>query len=309
MREVKLAATLKRLIDEGEYRGKRRQVCAELGITTAALSQYIRGQTTPSLDKLIAIAELFQVSLDYLMFGEDAVAGPRGTLDYGPLVRYVEAGLSSVRNDIAAQSAFVAKIGTIMSDQIAAAAQTAAKQSATLYGMLDEEQALELERFSEASTNVTMDMDDIVEVRSDVEKGVTGSNFLEVVAENLAKNRTYRFVLSPDMPNRARIVEQYRALLLRKDLSRKDLERCVFSVATETFYVGFNLFRLDADSFREQSPVLYQFVKPFIGNDNTIGYIESPSSALDARFLMDAKRRRLASHALDRLTSAPGGTA
>ncbi|MFF0492245.1 helix-turn-helix domain-containing protein [Nocardia sp. NPDC004068] len=302
MREVKLPAMLKRLVDEGEYRGNRRQVCNELGITPAALSQYINGQTTPSLEKLIAMTDLFKVSLDFLIFGEDTVAGPSGMLEYGPVVRYVEASLSSVRADIAEQSAFVAKIGGILAEQIGAAAQAAAKSSRTLYGMLDKEQALELERHSVSSINVTMDMDDIVEVRSFVEEGVTGGNFLEVVADNLSKNRSYHFVLSPDMPDPDVIMDQYRTLLLRKGLNRKHLRRCRFSVASETFYAGFNIFVLDVPSLRQQSPILYQYVKPYIGTDNRIGYIESPSSALEARFLMDTDRQLLAIRVLERLT-------
>ncbi|WP_159311410.1 hypothetical protein, partial [Klebsiella pneumoniae] len=70
---------------------------------------------------LIAISDLFQVSLDYLIFGEDAVAGPTGTLDYGPLARYMEASLASSRADIAAQLAFVSKVGSIIADQIGVA--------------------------------------------------------------------------------------------------------------------------------------------------------------------------------------------
>ncbi|MGV9680520.1 helix-turn-helix domain-containing protein [Nocardia sp. NPDC003482] len=304
MREVKLPAVLKRLIDEGEHKGNRRQVCNELGITTAALSQYINGQTTPSLEKLIAMSDLFKVSLDSLIFGEDIIAGSSGMLEYGPLVRYVEAGLASARANIAEESALVAKIGSILADQIAAAAQAAAKRSTTLYGMLDKAQALELERYSLASTNVTMDMDDIVEVRSDVEEGVTGSNFLEVVAENLSKNRTYHFVLSPDMPDQQTLIDQYRTLLLRKGLSREDLQRCRFSVASDTFYVGFNIFELDVESLRSQSPILYQYIRTFIGSDNLLGYIEAPSSALEARLLMDTDRRRLASKILEGMLPA-----
>jgi transcriptional regulator with XRE-family HTH domain len=306
MREVKLSATLKHLIDDGEYKGNRKQVCTELGITPAALSQYIKGHTTPSLEKLVAIADLFRVSLDYIMFGEDDVAGPAGTLDYGPLARYMEASLSSVKADIAAQSAFITKIGTIMTDQIAAAAQAAAKRPATLYGMLDAEQALELERFSEASTIVTMNLDDdFVRVEGEIERGVTAGRLLAVVAENLAKKRAYHFVLPPDMPDRESLVGQYRELLLTQNLSRSDMERCRFSLAADMFYVGFCIFKLDIESLRQFSPVLHQYVKPYIGDDGLIGYIEAASRAQRGVSLMDEDRRRLASEALARLAPAP----
>ena len=249
MREIKLAATLKRLVDDGDYRGNRKQVCAELGITPAALSQYIIGQTTPSVDKLVAIADLFKVSLDYLMFGEDTVAGPGGLLEYGPLARYVEVGLDSVRTDIATQSAFVAKIGSILADQIAAAARTVARRPATLEGMLDREQAVELERFSEASVIAAMDLgSDIVEIHGDIEQGIMAGNFITIAAENISKNRTYHFILSPERQDNELVSQQYRALLLRQNLTTADMERCTFSVASADFYVDFGFYKLDVET-------------------------------------------------------------
>ncbi|QIS11467.1 helix-turn-helix domain-containing protein [Nocardia arthritidis] len=302
MREVKLAATLKRLVDEGEFQGNRRQVCAELNITPAALSQYIRGQTMPSVEKLIAMADLFKVSLDFLMFGEDTVAGPGGVLEYGPIARYMEVSISSIRADIAAETAFVAKIGTILTDQITEAARTAARRAMTLHGMLDRVQILELERFSEDSTIVTGNLDDdIVEVNSDIERGMAAGNFITVVAENLAKKRRYHFVLSPDMPDREQVAQRYRTLLLGKGLSRKDLERCRFSVAASNLFVGFGLYTLDVDGLRRKSPVLFQYVEPYLGNGGRVGYIEPPSSPFQAFFLMDRGRQQSASEALARL--------
>ncbi len=304
---MKLAATLRRLIDESDYRGNRKRISAELGITPAALSQYINGQTTPSVDKLVAIADLFGVSLDYLMFGEDIVADASGTLDYGPLARYMETRLNSMRAEFAAQSAFVAKIGTIVTDHIAAAAQVAAKRPATLYGMVDQDQALELERFSEVSTIAAMDLNaDLIRVKSDVEQGVAAGRFLTVVAENLARERSYHFVLSPKMRNRDSLIQQFRTLLLRQELSPSDLDRCTFSVASDIFYVGFCLFKLDVPGLRSQSPVLYQYVESYIGEDGRIGFIESGSSSHFEHSLMDREHRLLASQVLERLLPEPG---
>ncbi len=307
MREVKLATTLKRLVEEGEYQGNRKQICSELNITTAALSQYLNGQTTPSVDKLIAIADLFKVSLDYLLFGEDKTAGPVGTLDYGPLARYMETSLSSMRVDIAAQSAFVAKIGAILTDRIAAAAQTAAKRPTTFYGMLDQDQALALERHSEESVIAAMDLNaDLVEVDGDIEQGIAAGRFLTVVAENLSRKRRYEFLLSPHMSDREVRTRQFRTLLLRRpELNRAEADRCTFAVAADTFYVGFCFFKLDVEGLRAQSPVLYQYVEPYIGDDNRIGFIESGSSNHTGVSLMDDNHRMLATRVLERLRSTP----
>ncbi|MVU80613.1 helix-turn-helix domain-containing protein [Nocardia sp. ET3-3] len=299
MREVKLAATLKHLIDNGDYQGNRRRVSADLGITPAALSQYLKGQTRPSVEKLVTIADLFGVSLDYLMFGEDSVAGSSGTLDYGPIARYMEAGLATARADAAAQSAFVAKIGEIIAGHIAIAAQSAVKRPATFAGMLDHYQALELERFSEESIVVAMDLkEDLVAVEGDIEQGVAAGRFFDIVAENLSRRRGYHFVLSPDMPDRELLVRQFRTLLRRQRLSPADIERCRFSVAAESFYVGFCLFKVDVAGLRAQSPILYNYIEQYIGSGGRIGYTEAPTSDHFAVSLMDERHRWLAQRAL-----------
>ncbi|MGW4242618.1 helix-turn-helix domain-containing protein [Nocardia sp. NPDC004722] len=302
MREIKFAATLKHLIEAGDYSGNRKQLSIDLGITTAALSQYLKGQNNPSVDKLVAIADLFGVSLDYLMFGEDNVAGSGGTLDYGPIARYMEASLASARTDAAVQTAFVAKIGTILAQRIGAAAQDAAKRPLTFAGMLDHYQALELEQFSLESLVAAMDLaEDLVTVEVGIEQGVAAGNFLAVVAQNIARKRRYHFVLSPDMPDREYYVEQFRGLLEQQNLSRSEIDRCTFSVAAESFYSGFCLFRLDVAQLRKNSPILYQSVVEYIGSDGWIGFTESPNSDYVGVSLMDARHRALASATWNRL--------
>ncbi|MEV6279101.1 helix-turn-helix transcriptional regulator [Nocardia sp. NPDC051832] len=292
MREVKLPAMLKQLVDEGEYRGNRRWVSTQLGITPAALSQYINGQTNPSLEKLLAMIELFDVSLDFLVFGPDTI-GQHANAE-------AEAVTASIQADIATHSALVGKVGEILAQQIDAATRSVAKRPSTLSNMLDQKQALELERYSEDSTIVTMDLtDDIVEV--DSEQEVTAGDFLTVVAQNLAQGRTYHFVLSPEMEDHDTLIQRYRTLLLDQHLSEADLRNCRFSIGLDSFYVGCCLFRLDVDGLKRHSPVLHRYLESFITHDNYIGYIEPPSSPLRAYFLLDADRMQVATRVLERL--------
>jgi len=65
-REVKFGRMLESLIEHGGYNRNRKRITSRLGISSAALSQYIRQQTWPSFTKLLAIADFFDVSLDYL---------------------------------------------------------------------------------------------------------------------------------------------------------------------------------------------------------------------------------------------------
>ncbi|MBL1074047.1 helix-turn-helix transcriptional regulator [Nocardia sp. 2] len=301
MREIELAATLKHLIDSGKYAGNRRRVANDLGITPAALSQYLKGQTRPSLENLVAIADLFDVSLDYLMFGEDSAESRL-------VGRYMEAGFAASRAEAAAEAARVAKIGTIIAEQIASAAQAVAKRPPTFHGMLDHIQALELERYSKHSIVVVMNLDEnLRDVDSEFERGVTAGGFLAVVADNLRAGRSYSFVLSQDMSERESRIQQFRDLLRKRRLTEAQISECKFTVATDLFYVGFGLLHLDVDAMRRSSPVLFNFVESYISHEGWIGYTELASNSHFTTSLMDADHRRLAELTVERLTRPAKG--
>ena len=89
-REVKLGQTLSSLIERGGYSRNRQEILTALDISSAALSQYAHDQTRPSFHKLVALADFFGVSIDYLVYGE--VTEP--AVDYGPMARYVDHSLA-----------------------------------------------------------------------------------------------------------------------------------------------------------------------------------------------------------------------
>ena len=69
-REVKFGRMLDSLIEHGGYSRNRKRISSRLGISSAALTQYIRQQNWPSFTRLLAIADFFDVSLDYLVYGQ-----------------------------------------------------------------------------------------------------------------------------------------------------------------------------------------------------------------------------------------------
>ena len=113
-REVKLGQMLESLIERGGYSRNRKKILTALGISAAALSQYVREQSRPSFGKLLAIAEFLDVSLDYLVYGRPTSS----LIDYGPLYRYVDHALADVQARASRHSAVVARIGQALTDQI-----------------------------------------------------------------------------------------------------------------------------------------------------------------------------------------------
>ena len=58
----------KRLRQLREKRGTSRKVLSELcGLNSDAVRRYERGEAEPSLSSLVALAEFFEVSVDYLV--------------------------------------------------------------------------------------------------------------------------------------------------------------------------------------------------------------------------------------------------
>src|SRR5690348_7743520 len=110
-RVVKLDQMLAHLIEQQGYTRARKIICKEVGISPSALAQYMKPPPTPqekeqgakvvrpSFEVLVALADFFAVSLDYLVFGEHP--GQVQALDYGPLGRYIDKALfdAQLRND------------------------------------------------------------------------------------------------------------------------------------------------------------------------------------------------------------------
>lgn len=62
----------------------RKEVAATLGVSEATIGKYVRGERMPSIESVVKIAEMFDVTVDWLLTGKDSRAGlaPRETHRY-----------------------------------------------------------------------------------------------------------------------------------------------------------------------------------------------------------------------------------
>lgn len=71
-----------RIILLRKYRGlSQAQLARMLHISASAEGMYEQGRRTPSIDVLIGMSKQFNVSLDYLLTGEEFQNGPEKTLE------------------------------------------------------------------------------------------------------------------------------------------------------------------------------------------------------------------------------------
>ena len=251
---IKLHDVLTRLLTEGGFSGTRKQVCAAVGISPSALSQMARGQTKPSLDTLVRLADFFRVSLDYLVLGEQPVpAAPAA--DYGPLARSIDLSLARLQAQSDERVDLVARIGRALAEQIEHVARGVASTSPSLAGVLKDEETMLLEAYSVQTWIFSMNLHyDIIlapgpppapAAEASGEPARSGSvdgaattggagveaagRFLPVVAQNLSRGRRYRFLLPAAVRDWRPVVQSYRTLLT-KDLPNAQavLNNCPF---------------------------------------------------------------------------------
>jgi transcriptional regulator with XRE-family HTH domain len=297
-RQVKLGQMLGSLIERGGYSRNRKKILSALDISAAALSQYIREQTRPSFGKLLAIAEFFDVSLDYLVYGSPTSS----LIDYGPLYRYVDHALADVQARGSRHSAVVERIGRILADKIdVVAAELASAPTATRGGLLQDDEVLRLERYCRRADILSLNLEfDVIRL----EDGIAAGRFLPVVAANLERGAEYRFLVpGPDRALESTVAD-CRRLLADQVGGDRVRDCCAFRRTAAPVLTGVVLLKLDPVRLKAEQPALYSQISDYIGDDGWLGCIIRPNDDSNGDMLMDQPHARRARLSFDALWSA-----
>src|ERR1700684_4416112 len=150
------------LIERRGYSRNRKKILRSLDISAAALSQYVREQTRPSFSKLLALADFFDVTLDYLVYGQPT----RSETHYEPVVQYVDHVLADVQARGSRHSAMVARIGRVLADRIdGVASELASAPAAAREGLVQDDEMLRLEAHCLQADVLSLDLEfDVIKV-------------------------------------------------------------------------------------------------------------------------------------------------
>lgn len=193
--EIIFAQMLQELMNE-KFRRNRSALAQTAHISPSALSQYVRGRATPSLEVLVHLADALGVSLDFLIFGRERVA-PAPELGY--LAGHLETHMRAVESQSASLQALVARLGSRLGEQIREIAEDLLPSTTTLAGMLNHADINLLERCSSRTTIITRDLSREVLILSqqDNENVAAPSTFSQLVADNIRADTDYEYVV-PD---------------------------------------------------------------------------------------------------------------
>jgi transcriptional regulator with XRE-family HTH domain len=297
-RDIKLGETISSLIERGGYSRNRQPILDAVGISAAALSQYARDQNRPSFQKLVLLADFFGVSLDFLVYGEPIGA----VVDHGPLARYVYQALADAHARASRHSALVGRIGRVLADRVDDVARELADSPMTVReGLIHDDEAQRLEAYCLHTDilAVSLAQDLITMPGGEPAPG----RFLEVVATNLARGRTYRFLLAGTEADHNTTVRQFRSLLA-SHLDGDHLQRyCQFRRTGQPVVAGAGIYRLDVTSLRFEEVALYEHVRDYLDDEGRIGYLVRPNNESTSDMLMSGEHTAMTSLAFDALWS------
>jgi transcriptional regulator with XRE-family HTH domain len=292
---------LESLIERSEYKRNRKRILTRLGISGAALSQYIHEQTSPSFSRLLDIADFFDVSLDYLVYGQPAGTSP---IDYGPVFRYFDHALASVQARASRRDTVIARIGRMLTDRIdEVAAELASTPMAAREGLMQDDELLRLERYCHKADILSMNLEfEVIDVGG---KSAAGP-FIRVMADNLGREVPYRFLLPRD-----RIwdttVDTCRRLLSEQIGGDRVRQRCRFRLASAPVLAGVVLYQLDTDRLEAEEPLLNEQIHGYLNDNSWLGCVLRSNDIANSDMLMSPAHTRRARDAFDRMWSS--GTA
>lgn len=294
-REVKFGRMLASLIEHDGSSRSRKRISRELGISGSALSQYTHEQTWPSFLKLLAIADYFDVSLDYLVYGQP---GSSALPDYGPLYRYIDHALAGVQARGSRHTAVVARIGRVLADRIdIVAAELAATPAAAREGLIQDDELLRLERYCLRCDLLSLNLDfNVIRAAG----GSAPGRFLAVVAANLERGTPYRFLLPQGEPW-GEITNDFRQLLSEHIGGDRVRENCSFRMTAAPVSSGFLLYQLDTIRLGVEEPALHAQICDYLNGDVWLGCVARTNNDSNSDMLMDPEHVRRAQEAFTRM--------
>ncbi|GAA4885174.1 hypothetical protein GCM10023203_41860 [Actinomycetospora straminea] len=286
-RTVKLGAVLGSLIERQGYSRNRQKILDSVGVSSSALSQYLRDQSRPSFEKLVSLATFFDVSLDYLVFGQREAP----SVDTGPVPAMIEHALADARARTSRHAAIVRRITRVLADRVDDVARELAETpNASREGLLQDDELLRLERYARGVDVLSPDLDfDVVTLPDGT---AAAGAFLEQVASNLARNCAYRFLASAEEGSDSQ--STLREMLIARAGGDDVAALCNFRLTTVPVMVGVCLLEIDVVSFSAEEPALYEQLESYISNEGWIGYAIRPNRESNADMAMSKDRRERA---------------
>lgn len=266
-RTVKFSAILADLLADPGQAVSRKKLASYLGVNEATVSHYVRGRSNPSFEALVGMAQFFNVSLDFLVFGERPPTSTRD--DSAGLRAEIRRAVLDGADMAGKHVDLVTRISRRLQAEIERAAKELLADPANLgpVGFITYAEAAAMESCARHVRVMTRMF------QSDVNEGERGV-FFDVVAGNLRATVPYEYLLCGDSRYWQPEVAAYRDLLstadLRFEMTHNSLQ---FRVINYEVPAAVCILDLDVSRLRRQEPILWERQQQAISEDGRWAYI------------------------------------
>ena len=293
-RLIKFSATLTSLLAAPGQAGSRKKLAEFLGVNEATVSHYVRGRANPSFEALVGIARFFNVSLDYLVFGErpptaatDDPAGVRAEIRRAVLE---SADLAGKHLDL------VTRISRRLQVEIERAARELLEDPANLgpVGFITDAEAMAMESYIRRMRIITRMF------QSDVNEGERGT-FFDVMLNNIRSGVDYDYLLCGTIEYWKPQVEMFRDLVSSAgvpfEVSHRNLH---FRMIDYEIPASVCILDLDMQLLQRMEPILWERQRHVISEEGCWSYISVERQDAQGGIVMEPSYRESALKLFDR---------
>ena len=262
-REIKFQETLRELLQRNKATVTHKKLGSAIGASSTTVSHYINGRIKPSFDTLIGIAGFFNVTLDYLVFGE------RTSKPEVQDTESVSAQMWRVMTDWRGEQGRQLDLALRVNRRLLAEVERVARdllhdrENFGPAGFLSDDEAMAIETCSPHTRVMiqTPPADLIIDASGDISRGV----YFHTMVDNLRSGRSYQFVFYGRKSQHGRfadVARAYRKLLGETDLPA-DLvqENLGFRVIEAELPIAVVLHEIDTGQLERREPVLWERFK------------------------------------------------
>ena len=275
MRTDQFPTTLRRLIRGSTFKNPRQKISRHLGLSLSSLSHYENGKTSPKLSTLIRLSEFFNVSLDFLICGQEFQRASSDEATSKQTEQYADNALTRILAQTDRRSWLSGRLATHLQGFIDQAANELASEERlrSFPGLLDDHLTSILERYSHQTSiyNTYFDYSFIPN-----EGGGVPGKFFDVVATNLDEGKTYRYLLAPGY-NWSREIEGFKKEIERS-VGPEGNSRCEIFVANHNMLTGLGLYQLNTEALLQYEPIIWEIISEYVDGKGRFAYLIPPTT-------------------------------
>jgi len=269
----------------------RTDLCEQVGLSESALSNYLNGRIPQSWEPIVALANFFDVSLDYLVTGREHSRGSA----HRDIEHLLQHHATEMEQRVEGQNDLFLRVVESFMKNTRATVNSAIKHNRSFNtSILNEEQIWTLERCADEVTIATPYMKNEVIYDPDLDELKPGRYFNYITrCIELNPDIRYHFVVNGE-PLLPKTIEQRFLALLHENGVQLDEGNVRITVTNSPVYTQIVVYRLNESRVKAINETLYQRIQPFTGDNQELGIVLAPSDQAQLNILMDNKNLQVA---------------